>query len=80
VVGLVLGEGLRLAVIGVMLGLGVAVGITRFVSKMLFGVPPTDPATLVGAGFLLVAIAALSCWLPARRAAKVDPMVALRCE
>jgi ABC-type antimicrobial peptide transport system permease subunit len=80
VVTLVLGEGLRLTVIGLALGMGVTLGVTRFVSKMLFGVPPADPVTLGGAALLLVAIAAFACWLPARRAAKIDPMVALRAE
>jgi predicted permease len=80
VVLLVLREGLGLAVLGVVIGLGVALGVTRFVAKMLFGVQPLDPTTLAGAGLVLVVIAALACWLPARRAGKVDPMTALRAE
>jgi predicted permease len=80
VMALVLGEGLRLAALGVVLGLATALAVTRFVAHMLFGVPPTDPWTLAGAAALLIAIAALACFIPARRAAKVDPMSALRAE
>jgi predicted permease len=80
VVSLVLGEGLSLAIIGVVIGLLAAWSLTGFVAKMLFGVPPTDLPTFAGVGGLLLAIAALACALPARRAAKVDPMQALRAE
>ena len=80
VVGLVLTEGVCLAIIGVVFGIGAACGLAGFVAKMLFGVPAVDPATLVAAGSLLVAVAAMACWVPARRAAKVDPMIALRAE
>lgn len=80
VMSLVLTDGLRLAVLGVVLGIGLALGLTRFVANLLFGVPSTDPATLAGAGLLLVGIAALACFIPARRAARVEPMDALRAE
>ncbi len=80
VISLVLGEGLRLVALGVGLGFGVALGVMRFVSKLLYGVSPVDPLSLGGAALLLIAVAAVACWLPARRAAKVDPMVALRAE
>ena len=80
VISLVLTEGLCLAIIGLVIGLFAAFGLSRFVARMLFGVPPTDPVTLVGVGLVLIGVAALACFLPARRAAKVDPMAALRAE
>jgi len=76
----ILREAVVLAGIGVAVGLSGAVVVTRFIESQLYGVAPMDPATLAGAGALLVAVALLSAWLPARRAARVDPMVALRCE
>jgi predicted permease len=77
---LVLRQGLRLAVVGVILGLVGALALTRFLSSLLFDLKPTDPATLIATSLLLVAVASLACWLPARRAAKIDPMEALRHE
>ena len=77
---LVVGHGVRLALAGAVLGIIGALAATRFVSSLLFGVTPTDPVTFVGVSLLLVAVAVLASWLPARRAAKVDPMVALRYE
>jgi ABC-type antimicrobial peptide transport system permease subunit len=78
VLRLVLGQGLRLALAGVVLGVAGALGLTRLMSALLFHVSPTDPATfvIVGLVFLLVALAAT--YVPARRAAKIDPMAALR--
>jgi ABC-type antimicrobial peptide transport system permease subunit len=76
----VLGHGLRLTLIGVAIGLAGAWGLTRFLSSLLYGVPPTDWLTFVGVSLVLIGIALLASYLPARRAAKVDPMVALRCE
>jgi hypothetical protein len=70
----------RLALIGTALGVAAALTVTRFAEKLLSGVTPDDPATLASAAVLLLVIATLAAWLPARRAAKVDPMVALRCE
>ncbi|HUJ43325.1 MAG TPA: ABC transporter permease [Opitutaceae bacterium] len=77
---LVLVGGLRLTAAGIALGLLGAAGLTRFVASFLFGVSPTDPLTILGVTLLLVAISLLACWLPARRAARVDPIVALRAE
>jgi putative ABC transport system permease protein len=72
--------GLRLAAVGVGLGLAGAAALTRLVRAWLFGVEPLDPPSLVAAATVLVVAALLACWLPARRAARVDPMVALRSE
>jgi putative ABC transport system permease protein len=77
---MVLGQGVVLTVVGLALGLLGAIGLTRMLRGLLFEVTPTDPLTFVGVGAVL-AIAALSaCYVPARRAARVDPTVALRCE
>jgi putative ABC transport system permease protein len=75
---LVFGEGLRLIAGGVMAGLAAALILSRFLTAFLFGVAPADPLTLIGVGLLFVSVALLACWLPARRAARVDPIVALR--
>jgi putative ABC transport system permease protein len=71
-------QGLRLAATGVAIGAGLALGLTRLITSFLFGVKPSDPATYLTVAAGLTAIALLACYLPARRAAKVDPMVALR--
>lgn len=78
--GLVLGQSLRLAAAGVAVGLVAAVAATRLLRALLFGVGPGDPATLGGVAVVLLALAALASWLPARRAARVDPAVVLRGE
>ncbi|HEY8995141.1 MAG TPA: ABC transporter permease [Lacunisphaera sp.] len=78
--GLVLGHGFRLVLLGAMLGLGGALAGTRLIRTQLFNVSPFDGLVFTGATLLLIAVAALSCWLPARRATKVDPMTALRTE
>jgi putative ABC transport system permease protein len=80
VLKLVVGQGLRSALIGTGVGLAASFGVTRFLQAMLFGVKPTDPATFLVAALLWIAIALLACYIPARRATKVDPMVALRYE
>ncbi|MEN6336007.1 MAG: FtsX-like permease family protein, partial [Phycisphaerales bacterium] len=76
----VLREGLRLAAIGVLLGLVAALAVTRILSSFLYGVSPTDPLTFGGMTMLLAAVALAASYVPARRAARVDPMTALRCE
>ena len=80
VMKLIIGEVLILALIGVALGGGAAFGLTRFMRTLLFGITPTDPMTFVVLSVLSVIVALLACWLPARRATKVDPIVALRYE
>ncbi|HYT59778.1 MAG TPA: FtsX-like permease family protein, partial [Haliangiales bacterium] len=77
---LVLRQGLNLVLVGVAIGLVGALVLTRFLSGLLFDLKPTDPPTLIATSLLLVAVASLACWVPARRATKVDPMVALRNE
>ena len=80
VMKLIVGEVLILALIGVALGVGAAFGLTRFMRTLLFGVTPTDPMTFVVLSVLSVTVAVLACFLPARRATRVDPIVALRYE
>jgi ABC-type antimicrobial peptide transport system permease subunit len=77
---LMLREALALVLIGGTVGLLVALYVTRFADRLLFGLEPTDPLTLAVASLLLLAVATLAGYLPARRAARVDPMVALRNE
>jgi putative ABC transport system permease protein len=80
VLRLVVGQGLRLGIVGVGLGLAAALFFTRFVSRLLFGITPADPISYAGVVFLLLSVVLLACYIPARRAMRVDPMVALRYE
>ena len=77
---LVIGQGMRLVVSGLLVGLIASFGVTRLLGKLLFGVSTNDPRTFSVVALLLTAVALLACWLPARRATKVDPLVALRHE
>ena len=80
VLGLVAKLGLKLTSIGVAIGVALAFGLTRLISTFLFGVKPTDPLTYAAVALSLAAIALLACYIPARRATRVDPMIALRYE
>jgi putative ABC transport system permease protein len=77
---LVIKQGLGVTLVGIFIGLGLAVMLTRMLASWLYGVSATDPATFVGTALFLLFIALLACYLPARRATKVDPMTALRPE
>jgi predicted permease len=80
VLGMVLGSGARMAIAGVAIGLVIALALTRWMSSLLFGVSAHDPLTYGFVALMLFAVALAACWIPARRATRVDPMVALRYE
>ncbi|MGH9853868.1 MAG: ABC transporter permease [Blastocatellia bacterium] len=80
VLRLVIGQGMRLALSGIALGLLASLAATRLLGTLAHGVSANDPLTFAGIALLLLAVTLLACWLPARRATKVDPMIALRCE
>jgi putative ABC transport system permease protein len=77
---LVIGKGLWLAAVGIAVGIVGALGMTRLLVFMLAGVSPRDPLTFTGVALLIAAVALAACYIPARRAMRVDPMVALRYE
>jgi len=80
VLGMVMGSGARMAIVGVAIGVLVALALTRWMSTLLFGVTAHDPLTYSLVALLLFTVALAACWIPARRATRVDPMVALRYE
>jgi putative ABC transport system permease protein len=80
VLRLIVGQGLKLALVGVTIGVAGALALTRFLSSLLYGVKPTDPLTFIAVSLILSSVAMLACYIPARRATKVDPMVVLRYE
>jgi predicted permease len=80
VLGLVLGEGVKMAALGVAVGLAAALGLTRLMASLLYGVSATDPPTFAGVAIAVMMVALAASYIPARRATRVDPMVALRCE
>ena len=80
VLKLILSQGLRLALMGVAIGLLVAFALTRWMESLFFGVRPTDPLTFGMIAGVLLTVSLLACWIPARRAMKVDPMISLRCD
>jgi putative ABC transport system permease protein len=75
---MVISQGIRLVGIGIVLGLAGSFAVTRVLSSLLLGVGVTDPVTFTSVAILLIAIALLACWIPARGATKIDPMIALR--
>jgi putative ABC transport system permease protein len=80
VLGMVIVHGLKLTLAGVVIGVGVSVALTRFMGSQLMGVSATDPVTFGGVALLLIVVAVAACFIPAQRAMRVDPMVALRYE
>ena len=77
---MVVRQGLKVVLVGVAVGIAGALALTRFLASLLFGVKPTDPLTFTAVSLLLIVVALLACYIPARRASKIDPMVALRYE
>jgi len=80
VLGFIIWRGMRLVLLGAALGLLASLTLTRWLESMLFGVGAMDPLTFTSIAGLLAGVAILACWIPARRATKVDPIIALRCE
>jgi putative ABC transport system permease protein len=75
-----MGHGFKLTLIGVVVGIAGSCAVTSYLSSLLFGVKPTDPLTFIGVAAILVAVALLASYIPARRAVKIDPIIALRYE
>ena len=80
ILALVLGEGVRLALLGAAIGVAAGLGLTRLMANLLYEVSATDPLTFVAVPIVLLGVALLACYIPARRALQVDPMTALRYE
>jgi macrolide transport system ATP-binding/permease protein len=80
VMKLVLGQGMKLVLIGTVVGVAASLAVTQVMKSLLFGLSATDPATYIGVTLLLALVALAACWIPARRATRVDPLIALRCE
>jgi putative ABC transport system permease protein len=80
VLRLVIGQGLKLALVGTAIGMAVTLYVTRLMAGLLFGVQPTDPPTLFAVAALLIVVALLACWIPAYRATRIAPVEALRME
>ena len=77
---MVLHQGLGLAVVGAAVGLVCSLIVSHLMASLLYGVRPTDPLTFVGVALVFISVALFACYIPARRAMKLDPMIALRCE
>jgi putative ABC transport system permease protein len=77
---LIFGEGFRLVASGVLAGVALAIVLSRVLRTFLFEVQPSDPGTLIVVGLLFVGVALMACWVPVRRAARIDPLEALRYE
>jgi len=80
VLAMILRQGVALGFAGIVIGIAAAAALTRALQSLLFEISPTDTMTFAGVGSLLILAAVVSCWVPARRAAKIDPLEALRCE
>ena len=77
---LVVGQGILLVQVGAAIGIAAAIGVTRFMSTILYGIHADDPLTFAGVAILLMLVALAACYIPARRATRIDPLVALRYE